>query len=121
MRIVTAYTMLHASMQACTEAKWKKLWTLILNFKNRTLVKGASSYTKRRPDRDKIDRKHIPCRHLDNRFYKLGCALGQLKINYRITDLIQLKKVCTSGSRYNDTLGSNPNGRYIKNVLISRI
>jgi len=46
-------------------------------------------------DRGKMDRKHIPCKIidiLDNGFYKLGCALGQLKINYGITDFNPIEK-----------------------------
>ena len=41
-------------------------------------------------DRGKMDRKHIPCKI--NGFYKLGCALGQLKINYGITDFNPIEK-----------------------------
>lgn len=40
-------------------------------------------------DRGKMDRTHLPCKIIDifgDKFYKLGCALGQLKINYRMTD-----------------------------------
>jgi hypothetical protein len=40
-------------------------------------------------DRGKMDRKHLPCKIIDilgNGFYKLGCALGQLSVNYRMTD-----------------------------------
>ena len=46
-------------------------------------------------DRGKMHRKHIPCKIidiLDNGFCKLGCALGQLKINYGITDFNPIEK-----------------------------
>jgi len=39
----------------------------------------------------------------------------------RSGNLHNTENINTSGSRYNDTLGSNTNGHYIENVLISRI